>query len=182
MTRPTPGVVEPAGILTPVPTPDFITELRAAIGHAPLWLTGATAVVLRDTDAGKQILLVKRSDDGAWSSVTGIIDPGEEPFEAAVREAEEEAGVVVEVERLVWVSVTDMVVYDNGDQSRYIDHTFRCRWVSGEPHPADGEASEARWFSVDDLPEMPPTHEERVRVALLNEPETKLGRLRPRTD
>ena len=81
-----------------------------------------------------------------------------------------------------WVSVTDMVVYDNGDQSRYIDHTFRCRWVSGEPHPADGEASEARWFSVDDLPEMPPTHEERVRVALLNEPETKLGRLRPRTD
>ena len=157
--------------------PDFIRHLRDQIGHAPLWLSGATAVVLRDSDAGAEILLVKRADDGAWSSVCGVIDPGEEPGDAAVREASEEAGVVVEIERLVWMSVTGMVTYENGDQTRYIDHTFRCRWISGEPYPADGEASEARWFRVDALPVMPPVHEERIRVTLENRPECRLGRL-----
>ena len=143
MTRPTPGVVEPAGILTPVPTPDFITELRAAIGHAPLWLTGATAVVLRDTDVGKQILLVKRSDDGAWSSVTGIIDPGEEPAVAAVREVREETGMRATAEQLVWVHTLPPMQYPNGDNSQYLDIVFRCSSPGGDPYPADGENTEA---------------------------------------
>lgn len=157
--------------------PPFITALRAKVGTMPLWLSGATAVVRRAGADGEEILLVKRSDDGAWSSVCGIVDPGEEPGDAAVREASEEAGVTVEVERLVWMSVTDLKTYPNGDQTQYIDHTFRCRWVSGEPYPADGEASEARWFAVDALPEMPTEHAERVRVALEDRPECRLGPL-----
>ena len=39
------------------------------------------------------MLLVKRSDNGAWTPVTGIVDPGEEPAVAAAREALEETGV-----------------------------------------------------------------------------------------
>lgn len=30
------------------PIPDFMVELRRAVGHAPLWLTGVTAVTIRD--------------------------------------------------------------------------------------------------------------------------------------
>lgn len=159
--------------------PPFIAELRAKVGSIPLWLSGATAVVFRTNEAGEQqLLLIKRADDGEWASVGGVVDPGEEPGDAAVRECAEEAGVVVEVERLVWMSVNDPVTYENGDQSQYIDHTFRCRWVSGEPYPADGEATEARWFGLDELPEMTPLHADRVSVALANEPECRLGRLR----
>jgi len=157
--------------------PEFVADLRRAVGHSPLWLSGSTAVVVRSRNETDEILLVKRSDDGAWSSVCGIIDPGEEPGDAAVRETLEEAGVVVEVERLVWMSVTDLVTYGNGDQTQYIDHTFRCRWVSGDPYPADGEASDVRWFDVQALPEMPRVHAERVQVALANQPECLLGRL-----
>jgi hypothetical protein len=40
-----------------VPIPEFIVELRRHIGHAPLWLSGITAVVFRDT----QVLLIKRA-------------------------------------------------------------------------------------------------------------------------
>lgn len=164
-------------ILGFVSIPEFVAELRRHVGPRRLWLSGSTAVIVRQGASSEEVLLVKRSDDGAWSSVCGIIDPGEEPGDAAVREAAEEAGVVVEVERLVWMAVTEVVAYQNGDQSQYIDHTFRCRWVSGDPFPADGEAVEARWFPVDALPEMPRMHSERIRVVLENQPECRLGRL-----
>lgn len=150
--------------------------LRERVGSMPLWLSGSTAVVVRAGAAGEEVLLVRRADSGQWSPVCGIIDPGEEPGDAAAREALEEAGVVVEVERLVWLSVTDPVVYANGDRSQYIDHTFRCRWVSGEPHPADGENTEAAWFRADALPPLTGEFAERVAVVLANEPECRLGR------
>ncbi len=160
-----------------MPTPPFILALRERVGTTMLWLSGATAVVVREGASGEEVLLVRRSDSGAWSPVCGIVDPGEEPHLAALREVAEEAGVVAEIERLVWMSVTDVITYDNGDQTQYIDHTFRCRWVSGEPHPADGEASEARFFPTSALPPMPQDFTQRVAVALANEPETRLGPL-----
>lgn len=158
-------------------TPDFILALRAKVGAQLLWLSGATAVVVRDGVEGEEVLLVKRSDSGDWSPVCGIIDPGEEPHEAAVREAAEEAGVVVVAERLSWVSVTDVITYENGDQTQYIDHTFRCRWLSGEPHPADGEATETRFFPAAALPPMPAVYADRVAVVLANRPEAWFGPL-----
>ncbi|MGO1582440.1 MAG: NUDIX domain-containing protein, partial [Actinomycetaceae bacterium] len=71
-------------------TPDFIVELRRHVGHSLLWLTGATAVVVRGADP--EVLLVRRADDGRWTPVTGIVDPGEEVADAAVREVLEETG------------------------------------------------------------------------------------------
>lgn len=158
--------------------PEFIVELRAHVGNRPLWLSGSTAVVVRATASGDEVLLVRRSDSGAWSPVCGIIDPGEQPGDAAVREAHEEAGVVVEVERLVYLDVTDPITYANGDVTQYIDHTFRCRWVSGEPHPADGENTDAAWFPARALPPLSVEFAARVDVALANEPECRLGPLR----
>src|SRR6202012_4823939 len=46
-----------------VPVPEFIVALRQHIGHAPLWLIGITAVVIRD----HQVLLIQRSDNRAWT-------------------------------------------------------------------------------------------------------------------
>ncbi len=159
-----------------MPMPEFVAHLRAHLGNAPLWLSGSTAVVLRDGPHGEQVLLVRRADSGEWSPVCGIIDPGEQPGDAALREVLEEAGVVAVVERLVGLSVTEPVVYPNGDVTQYIDHTFRCRWVSGDPHPADGENLEAGWFAADALPRLEGEFAERVAVALANEPECRLGR------
>ena len=66
-----------------MPVPDFILELREKIGHDRLWLPGVTAVVTR----GEEILLVRRVDNGQWTPITGIPDPGEEPAQAIAREA-----------------------------------------------------------------------------------------------
>ncbi len=158
-----------------MPTPEFILALREKVGTTCLWLSGATAVVVRDGTQGREVLLVRRVDNGEWTPVAGIVDPGEHPHVTAVREVAEEAGVVAEVERLVWLTVSDVITYANGDQTQYIDHVFRCRWVGGDPYPADGEASEAAFFPVDRMPSMSPRHTEQVMVALADRPEARLG-------
>jgi 8-oxo-dGTP pyrophosphatase MutT (NUDIX family) len=145
-----------------MPIPDFILELREKVGHAPLPLVGVSAIVIRD----HQVLLGRRSDDGSLTPVTGIVDPGEEPADAAVREAFEEAGVVIRATRLASVHQVPRVTYDNGDQADYLDLTFRCEWVSGDPYPADGEMSEVGWYDLDALPPMDADMRRRIAAAL----------------
>jgi ADP-ribose pyrophosphatase YjhB (NUDIX family) len=148
--------------------PDFILQLREKVGTDPLWLSGVTAIVL---DAGSSnILLIRRSDTGEWAPISGIIDPGEQPADTAAREALEEADVVVAVERLAGVGVTAPIVYSNGDRAQYLDVIFTCRWVSGVPRPADGEALEARWFPVGELPPMSTDFRARIADGLATGP------------
>ncbi|GAA4975325.1 NUDIX domain-containing protein [Yinghuangia aomiensis] len=143
-------------------TPDFILALRAKVGTHPLWLSGVTAVVVD----GDRVLLVRRADNGAWTPVTGIIDPGEHPADAAVREVLEETGVDAAPERLALVHVTKMSVYTNGDQAQYLDLVFRCRHLGGEPYPADGENTETAWFPLDALPPMSEDMLNRIATAV----------------
>ncbi|MWV51057.1 NUDIX domain-containing protein [Rathayibacter sp. VKM Ac-2803] len=151
-------------------TPEFILRLRERIGTELLWLTGVTAVILRED----HVLLVRRSDTGAWTPVTGVIDPGETVAATAVREALEETGVVIEVERLVWVHTLAPMQYPNGDRAQYLDHTVRARYVSGEAHVADEESSEVGWFALDALPPMSADHRERIARALSDSGECAL--------
>ncbi|MBT0565550.1 NUDIX domain-containing protein [Williamsia sp. CHRR-6] len=149
-----------------MPTPDFILELRATIGHAPLWLSGVTAVVEHDN----RVLLVRRADNGEWTPVTGIIDPGEQPADAAVRETAEETGVRAVPVRLAGVGVTPVVTYDNGDVTQYLDLTFRMRWLAGDPVVGDDENTECRWFPIETLPPMSAHMRDRIDTALSDDP------------
>ena len=155
-----------------MPIPDFIVELRQKIGHDRLWLPGVTAVVRR----GDDLLLVQRSDDLSWTPVTGIVDPGEEPAVAARREALEEAGVEIRVDRLAMTSVSGEYVYDNGDHAIYLDLTFACSWVAGEPYVGDDESVDVRWWPLDNLPDMGRWMTERIEAALSGEREARFRR------
>lgn len=159
-----------------MPIPPYVSHLRTMVGTELLWMPGVTAVVLREVARGAdEVLLVRRSDNGQWTPVTGIVDPGEEPHVTATREVEEEACVVAEVERLVWVSASDVVTHPNGDLGQYLDLTFRCRWVSGEPRPGDDESTDARWFRLDALPEMRQIFLDRIAIAVDNPADVVLG-------
>ena len=151
-----------------MPTPDFILDLRRFVGTRPLPLVGVTAVIVR----GEDVLLGRRSDNGALTPVTGIVDPGEEPAVAAAREALEEAGVVIRVDRLAWVHQIPRITYGNGDQSDYLDLTFRCTWLDGEPFPVDGEMTQVGWFARDELRELDDDMRQRIRFALPERGET----------
>lgn len=147
-----------------MPTPDFVVALRKHVGHDLLWLPAVTAVVL-DADA-THALLVRRSDNGEWAPVTGILDPGEQPAHGAVREVREEASVEVAVERLVSVTAEPPSTHINGDVAQYLDLTFRCRHVSGEARPGDDEAIEVAWVPIGGLPRMRAYLRRRVDRAL----------------
>lgn len=141
-----------------MPIPEFIADLRAKIGHDPLWIPSVTAVVLRDsTDdsiwAVPEVLLVKRSDNGRWTPVTGICEPGEEPHVAAVREVKEETGIDARVEALIGVGAVKDVVHVNGDRASYMATVLRLSPTgSEEAVVADDESSEVGWFPVTHLP------------------------------
>jgi len=155
-----------------MPIPPFVAELRALVGTLELWLPAVTAVVVRDDE----VLLTRRADNDEWAPVTGILDPGEEPAVGAAREALEETGVVVTVDRLASVSASPQVVHGNGDLGVYLDLTFACSWVSGEARVNDDENVDVRWWPVSALPPMADWLRERIDDVLAGETATRFRR------
>ena len=133
-----------------MPVPPFVSALRSRIGHELLWLPGVTGVVLDEAD---RLLMGRRADNGLWALISGILEPGEEPAQGLVREIAEETGVRAEVLALTSISSGDRVTYPNGDVSQYLDLTFLCRHLDGEPFVADDESTEVGWFPLDGLPD-----------------------------
>ncbi|MCS4490771.1 NUDIX domain-containing protein [Corynebacterium sp. ES2794-CONJ1] len=144
-------------------TPDFIHHLRQSVGHEMLWLPGVTAVVIKDVPPGApihavpEVLLIKRADDGQWTPVTGICEPGEQPHHAAIREVKEETGIDVRVEALLGVGATQPIEYPNGDKCTFMDTAMRLSVIGDEvPVVNDDETTEVGWFSVMQMPRMQP--------------------------
>ena len=152
-----------------MPIPDFSRDLRAQVGHRELWLSGVSVVVL---DADGRLLLTRRVDNGQWAVVSGVLEPGEEPARAALREVAEETAVTAEIIRLTSIDVTPLITYPNGDQSRYLDVCFLARHLDGEPRAADDENSDVAWFAPDALPDdLTDTSRLRISKALSGDPE-----------
>jgi 8-oxo-dGTP diphosphatase len=142
-----------------MPASPYVTALRAHIGHDLLLLPGASAVV-RD-DRG-HILFLRRGDDGRWSLPAGMIEPGEQPADAALREIFEETGIRARVERIGGIAMHDSV-YPNGDHCQYLSVWFRCRAVGGTLRADGDESLEVGWFAPDALP---PGLDERILLRI----------------
>ncbi|MFJ8309994.1 MULTISPECIES: NUDIX hydrolase [unclassified Streptomyces] len=133
-------------------TPDFIRDIRAVAGHQLLLLPGVSAIVFDDEG---RVLLGRRADNGQWSTIGGIPEPGEEPADTAVREVYEETGVRCVAERVVLVeAASQSTTYPNGDVCQFMDITFRCRATGGEARVNDDESLEVGWFAMDGLPKL----------------------------
>ena len=153
------------------PIPEFVRDLRRHVGRDHLWLPGITAVVRR----GDQVLLVRRSDNGEWAPIGGIVEPREEAGACAVREVREETGVEATVDRLASTSVMRDVRHANGDLASYLDLTFACTWRSGEPRVADDESTDVGWFDLGALPPMRDVLRERIEAAVSDETAARFG-------
>jgi 8-oxo-dGTP diphosphatase len=121
-----------------------------------------SAVVVND--AG-EVLLGQRADNRRWALIAGMMDPGEQPAEAMLREIYEETGVRAKVERLAGIALHE-TVYPNGDQCHMVNTWFRCRAVGGEARVNDEESIAVAWFPLDGLPELTPFAHLRIRTAL----------------
>jgi 8-oxo-dGTP pyrophosphatase MutT (NUDIX family) len=146
--------------------PEFILKLREKIGNDPLWLPAVRGVVFDDDG---RVLLCQRADNGHWTVITGILEPGEHPAPGLVREIFEETAVVAETERIIAVGVVGPVTFPNGDICDFLDITFRCRYVSGQAQVNDDESIAVGWFGLDELPDMSEGNVQAIRLA--TEPE-----------
>jgi 8-oxo-dGTP pyrophosphatase MutT (NUDIX family) len=148
-------------------TPEFIRSLRETAGQQLLWLPGVTAIVFDDEG---RVLLGRRADNGKWSLIGGIPEPGEQPAACAVREVHEETAVHCVAERVVLVQALDPVHYPNGDVCQYMDISLRCRAVGGEARVNDDESLDVGWFEVDALPQLNEFSLHRIKQALSHTP------------
>jgi 8-oxo-dGTP pyrophosphatase MutT (NUDIX family) len=134
----------------------YLRRLRSAVGHDFL-LVPSVAVLAWDDD--DRLLLVREAQTGLWQTIGGAVEPDESPYEAAVREAEEEAGVRVRIERIRDVAGGPRfrMRYPNGDLVGYVPTIFDARVLDGEPRPDGEETIEVAWFSERELGEAPLT-------------------------
>jgi 8-oxo-dGTP pyrophosphatase MutT (NUDIX family) len=132
-----------------------------------------TALIFDDRG---RVLLHRATDDGKWHTIGGSVDPSEEPADAAVREALEETGLHVEPIRVVGVYADPPITYANGDTVLYTSIAFECRIVAGEPHLADDESLELKFFAPDALPELSDLDRRKIRYALRRDPAAQFQR------
>jgi NAD+ diphosphatase len=100
-------------------------------------------------ERGDQVLLARaaRFPESLYSVLAGFVEPGESLEETVHREIEEETGILVKDVRYFgsqpWPFPDSLMV------------GFTARYKSGEIRVDGKEILDARWFSVDDLPQIP---------------------------
>ena len=86
---------------------------------------------------------------GRYSVLAGFVEPGESLEEAVSREIYEESGVCVKNIQYFgsqpWPFPNSLML------------GFRAEWESGEPTPDGEEIDDVRWFSPEELPDIPPS-------------------------
>ncbi len=112
--------------------------------------------MLIEMDGG--IVLIKRRHpphQGAWTLPSGFVEADESAEDAAIREAEEETGLKTEIIELAGINS-----FPEGPPVSGIMIFYRLRPVGGELKAGD-DATEAKVFSVEEMPLLPfRTHRE----------------------
>ena len=113
-------------------------------------LVGVGAIIIENS----RVLLVKRAHpplQAQWSIPGGVLEVGELVRQAAIREAREETGLIVEPGELLGVYDRILRNAEQRVQYHYVLIDFLCRRVGGELQAAD-DATEVRWFAREELP------------------------------
>ncbi len=102
---------------------------------------------------GKVLLLQRQNTgfmDGWYSYIAGHVDKGESYTQAIIREAEEEAGILLKPEDLT----ASHIMHRNSDDSVRTDVFFTARkWEGNIRNREPGKCSDLSWFFLNDLPE-----------------------------
>jgi 8-oxo-(d)GTP phosphatase len=109
-------------------------------------IEAAGGVLLRTVRGAPEVLIVHRVRHQDWSLPKGKLDPGERAEDAAVREVEEETGVLAELDE----ELPDLH-YEVAQGPKHV-RWFRMTPLSGDPRdrPPDAEVDVARWVPTDE--------------------------------
>ena len=102
----------------------------------------------------ERVLLIRNLDDGLWAPPGGWAEVGERPGQAAEKELREESGYAGRAVKLIGLYDRDLRGRRRWPFHGYSAH-FLCRLSGADPGEIDRrEASEAGFFSRDELPEL----------------------------
>ena len=116
----------------------------------------AGGVAFRKNGAAVEIALIRVLPEEIsahrWQLPKGIVDEGETPAEAALREVREEAGIDSEI-----IEKIETIEYwyfaGRGDERvrfhKFV-HFFLMKYLSGSTDDHDHEVEEARWVEIDE--------------------------------
>lgn len=98
---------------------------------------------VRITDTSGRVLFIRRSPSslsraGQYEHPAGLIEPGERPFDAALRELHEETGIDLPRHRLFLLGIED------GPKGRH--YRFSARVLRDTPIRLSHEHDDARWL------------------------------------
>jgi 8-oxo-dGTP pyrophosphatase MutT (NUDIX family) len=125
-----------------------------------LLVAAAYVVLQRDNEVLLQLRRGTGYLDGHWAVLAGHLEAGETITQAAVREAAEESGVVIDVADLEPLTTLHRFIPGGPQVEQRCDYFFRARRWVGEPHLIESHrAADMRWFPLDRLPEPVVPHE-----------------------
>jgi NAD+ diphosphatase len=111
------------------------------------------ALVYRRNGSGSELLLTRKAGyaEGRYTVVAGFVEAGESLEQCLAREVKEEVGVDIRNPQYFgsqpWPFPNSLVM------------AFSAEWAGGEVVPDGTELEDARWFSIDALPDLPePVH------------------------
>jgi len=130
---------------------DYIGELRKLIGTRPIIMCGANVIILDDNG---RILLHHRVDNDTWGLPGGAMEIGESLEETAIREANEEVGLICRNLRIYNVYSGEKLYYKypDGNEVYNVTVTYICKDFSGQIVVDETEGKDAKFFSVNDIP------------------------------
>jgi ADP-ribose pyrophosphatase YjhB (NUDIX family) len=128
-----------------------IGRLRAVVGHELLLLPSVSVIPV--DEASRMLLVQHAGHNDGWAVLGGAVELGESPAETAIREAREEIGAEVRLNRLLGVlgGPDYEVTYPNGDRAAYVTAVYEAEIINGVPAIADDELSDVAWFSPSEL-------------------------------
>jgi len=109
-------------------------------------------LITRTASDQRQVLLGRKKTGfgaGKWVGLGGHVEDGEKPVMAAVREVEEESGLIVRPDELAHMAAITFHFPARPAWDQTAD-VFATAAYLGEPAESDEIAP--RWFAVDDLP------------------------------
>jgi 8-oxo-dGTP pyrophosphatase MutT (NUDIX family) len=110
----------------------------------PVHVTGSAVVV-----SGRGVLLHRHKRLGLWLQPGGHVDPGETPWQAALRETREETGLPArhpDGHPLLW----HVDVHDGGRGHTHLDLRYLLLAPPEDPRPPPQESPAVGWFAWPD--------------------------------
>jgi ADP-ribose pyrophosphatase YjhB (NUDIX family) len=115
-------------------------------------LEAAGRIIGKADDAGPRVALIRKPHfaEDVWRPPGGGIKPNEDFVAGAVREALEETGLHVELQR--YLVASDAVFTNAGRELRWHTHVFLAETTDSELAPDDPEEiADARWGTLEEI-------------------------------